>query len=142
MRAASKTHKLSGHERRGLHPWYFLTIGVVCGAAVIAAAVLPQQIAGFTLVLVLVLLSLVDLLARRFSTSPASTRLRRGRWSIAYVVALGAVLVGAFALDWAIVRRGDVLWLAWTMAGLVFVVLAGGAWAVDGRSTSKETSVY
>jgi hypothetical protein len=110
-------------------------MGLLCGAWVIALAVLPEPIIGFATVVMLVLFGLINFL-RRFSAAP----LLYARGTIVYLVALGAVLVGAYVLDLAVVRHGDALWLAWTMAGLVLVVCASGAWFVEGRSTHKPAS--
>ena len=101
-------------------------MAAVAGAAVIAFAVLPQTIAGLALVAAAVLITLIDFFAHRFSASPFSTHLRRG--TIAYLVVVVVVMTGALVLVWTVVRNGDALWLAWTVAGLLFLVVVSGAW--------------
>lgn len=140
MSIDSITGQLSSGTQTPRSYWYFLTTALVGGASVIAVALLPRQIAGLSLVLVLVLFSLIDLLARRVSAPTFSSRLRRGAGSVVYVLVLAGVLGTAYALVWAIVRPDGAFWLAWAMAGLVFVVMASGVWMFDGSSTAKKAS--
>ena len=133
--SAVSTDKPSSPER---HLWYYLAMGVVAGAAVIAFAVLPTQLAGLALVAAAVLIAPIDFLAHRFSASPFSTHLRRG--AIIYLVVLCVVMAGALVLVWTVMRNGDALWLAWAVAGLLFLVVVSGAWIVEGRSTHKTVS--
>ena len=77
-------------ERAPRHLWYYASLGVIGGAAIILFAVLPGSIAGLALVACALTISIFDRLARRFSTSPiqrgtidrspdAFQRERRGR---------------------------------------------------------------
>lgn len=140
MSKVSNTDKPSGIERRVHRLWYCVGMGLVAGAYVMALPVPPQQIVGFSVPVVLLVLGLIGFLARRYSASLFSARLRRGKGTIVYLVALGIVLVGGLVLVVVVVRHGDALWLAWTMAGLIFAVVASGAWITEGPSTRKMAS--
>ena len=122
-------------DRPGHHTWYYLTTGVIAAAAVIGFAVLPQLVAGPVLTGAALLSLLIDRLARRFSSSPFNTRVDAG--IIVYRTVVGVVVVGSLILVWTVVRNGDVPWLAWVLAGAVFVVLLIGAWIEDGRLTPQ-----
>jgi hypothetical protein len=138
MSTVRNTEKASVNERHEGHLGYYLAIGLVAGAAVISSAVLPREMAGLGFTVAAVLIGLIDFLARRFSHSPLSTRPDRG--TIVYLAAFVVVLIIAVALVWTVVRNGDAMWLAWTMAGLVFAVIVAGNWIVDRRSTRKAAS--
>jgi hypothetical protein len=141
MHAVSNTYKPSGTERSGRQLVYHLFAGSLSGAAVVAFAVLPQpEITGLGFTAAALLGQLISIITRRFSAAPLATRLRRKRATIVYLVVAGVALIGAFVMDWTVVRGSDALWLAWTMAGLVFVVFASGAWIIGGRSTHETAS--
>ena len=138
MSTVSNTDRPSENERPERRVWYYLAMGVVAGAAVIAFAVLPQQFAGLALVVAAVLIGLIDVLGRRFSVSRFSTHL--GKRTIIYLVVVGVVMISAVVLVWTLVRNGDALWLAWVMAGLFFVVVVLGTWIVDEHPTHQTAS--
>ena len=133
------TDKSYENELSGRYLWYFLTLGVLCGAVIIVMAVLPQTITGFALAAALVLFALINRISRRFSSSRIRPHFRGAR-GITYLVIVGAVFVAALVLDWAIVRRGDALWLAWIMAVVVFAVVAIGTWIAEGHPADKQPS--
>ena len=138
MGSIDSAGKGSGWRER--HLWYFLLFGLVVAAGVMALALLPKQIVGFSTPGVLVSLALLDFLARRFSISPFSPVSRRKSGEVAYFVVLGVVLVGALLVSFAVARHSDALWLAWTMASLVFLACVSGGWLGGGRRVARTSA--
>ena len=126
-------------ERAPRHLWYYASLGLIGGAAIILFAVLPGSIAGLALVACALTISIFDRLARRFSTSPIPTLLQVE--AIAYLVSVSVVSLGSLALVWVILRNGNgqPLWLAWALAILSVVVGGSGAW-VEGRLSRRAAS--
>ncbi|MFF1876958.1 hypothetical protein [Leifsonia sp. NPDC058230] len=122
-------------ERPTARLLYFLALGVIAGAALIAFALLPQQIAVLAPVLAIVATLIVDRAARRSSVHPFTTR--PGRVAIVYFVVFGIVWLGGLLLVGAVARDGDSPWLPWILAGVVFVVTLIGTWIPEGRSTHR-----
>jgi hypothetical protein len=97
-------------ERPEFQLWYYLAVAFVVGAALIASAMLPQQIFGLAPVAASGLVALIGFLAHRSGDSPFSTR--PSPWTIVYLVVVAVALVGAFVLVATVVRHDDALWLA------------------------------
>lgn len=140
MSEARAVDKSRTNQRAPGHLWYYASIGVISGAAVILFAVLPEAIAGIALVVFALAVSLFDRLARRFSNSPIPTLLQGG--AIVYLIAVAVVVFGALALVWVVLRdgNGQPLWLAWALAMLVVVVIGSGAFIFEGRSSRGTAS--
>lgn len=126
--------------RRSSYFWHFLALGLVGGGAVIAFAFLPRSLTGFVSLVKIGMWTLIGFLSRRFARVPFSTQPRKGAVTVVYSVILGIVLVGAFVLDFFVVRRGDLPWLAWVMAGVIVAVSVSAVWLADGTSAPKIAS--
>jgi hypothetical protein len=97
------------------------------------SAVLPPDFSGLAWTAALVLNMALDRISLRFSAPPSPGRPRRS--AIPCVVALGMLMFRAIIWVAFAVRHSDGLWLAWTLAGVTFVVGAGGSWIIDRRFT-------
>jgi len=139
MHDVSTTGNYPARERAPRHLWYYTSLGVIGGAAIILFAVLPGSIAGLALVACALAISMFDRLARRFSTSPISTLLQVE--AIPYLVSISVVSLGSLALVWVVLRNGNgqPLWLAWALAILSVAVGGSGAW-VEGRLSRRAAS--
>ena len=139
MHDVSTTGNSPARERAPRHLWYYTSLGVIGGAAIILFAVLPESIAGLALVVCALAISMFDRLARRFSNSPISTLLQVE--AIPYLVSISVVSLGSLALVWVVLRNGNgqPLWLAWALAVLSVVVGGSGAW-VEGRLSRRAAS--
>jgi hypothetical protein len=135
MHAENNPETSNQVRRPGRHVWYFAAMGLIAGAAIVAPVVLPQEIAGVTLVALALLVGIVDRVARRCGAAPAPAKFSAG--IISYYVLLALVLIGSLVVVWAVVRNSDAIWLAWILAGVQFVVALTGAWVVDGRVTHE-----
>lgn len=106
--------------------WYYAITGVIAGAAVVATALLPQQIAGLFLVAAALFVGVTSRIAGKASGTrlpiPASAA------GVGYLVALAVVVIGSLIVVWTVVRPGGPSWLAWMLAALVFVVALSGTW--------------
>jgi hypothetical protein len=111
--------------------WYYVAIGIFAGVAVLAIALLPQQIAGLVIAIASVLAGLTSSIARRVS----GTRLPVPKTGpgVGYVVVMAVVLVGSLIVAWTVARPAELAWLAWALAALVFVVTLGGTWILRTR---------
>ena len=97
----------------------------------LAIALLPQQIAGLVSVIAALLVGLTSSIARRVSGTRLpvpSTGL-----GIGYVVVMAVVLIGSLIVAWTVARPAELAWLAWALAGLVFVVTLWGTWILRTR---------
>jgi hypothetical protein len=113
--------------------WYYAITGAVAGAAVVAAALLPQQIAGPTLVAA----ALLGVVTSRIAGKASGTRLAvpTSVAGVGYLVALAVVPIGSLIVVWTVVRPDGPSWLAWMLGVLVFVVVLSGTWvAKAGRA--------
>lgn len=113
--------------------WYYATLGVIAGAAVVAFALLPQPIAGPTLVVAALLVAVTS----RIAAKASGTRLPIPASAIGagYLIALAVALVGSLIVVWIVVRPDGPSGLAWMLGALVFVVALSGTWvARTGRS--------
>lgn len=111
--------------------WYYATIGVIAGAAVVAAALLPQQIAGFLLAAAALLVGMTSRIAGKSSSIRLS--IPASATGVGYLVALAVVVIGSLIVAWTVVRPGGPSWLAWTLGALVFVVALSGTWVAKTR---------
>jgi len=139
MHAENHLEKPSSEDRFGHHAWYFAALGLIGGAAIVASAVLPQQIAGLTLIAAAFLIGIVDRLARRYGAAPPPAKLRLG--TISYYVAVALILIGSFVIVWTVVRNSDTIWVAWIVAAVQFIVALSGAWVVGRRVAHKTEAV-
>jgi hypothetical protein len=113
---------------------YFLPLALVAAGAVFAFAALPLTMGGVVSFVAVALSILIARLASRsFDPRP------RGAGSIAYFVLAGVVFVGSLVLV-ATVARGEALWLAGVLAGLVFVVFLIGIRMPIGRPSREAFS--
>lgn len=126
---------------RGKHSvgqlWYYVTYGLVIGAAIMAAAVLPRSIVNTVLVATALVMQLGDRLARRSWALPRLALLARR--TLVYTILVGVAIFAALILAGTVVRRSDSLWLAWVMATVVFIGI-GGTWFVDKQATADASS--
>jgi FtsH-binding integral membrane protein len=139
MRSVSE--ESSEHARRqcrsriawpALRVWYFLPLGLLSAAAVFAFAMLPPQMGGVVSLVTIVSSMVIERRTRRyFDPRP------RGAIAIAYFVFSGVVFVGSLVLV-ATVARGDALWLAGLLAGVVFVVVSAAIWMPIARPVAHE----
>jgi hypothetical protein len=134
MFAESNTDSIDAKRRSG-HVWYFSAVGLVAAAAIIASAFLPQAIAGAALAVAALVVGFIDFVARRVGAAPGAAKLRAA--AMVYYVVLGLVLIGSLIVVWVVIRNSDAMWLAWVLAGVVFVVTFSGTWAVGGRVNQK-----
>jgi hypothetical protein len=139
MHDVSTAGNSPARKRAPRHLWYYTSLGVIGGAAIILFAVLPESIAGLALVACALAISMFDRLARRFSNSPISTLLQVE--AIPYLVSISVVSLGSLALVWIVLRNGNgqPLWLAWAFAVLSGAVGGSGAW-VEGRLSRRAAS--
>lgn len=113
--------------------WYYAILGLIAGVAVVAFALLPQPIAGPSLVVAALLVAVTSRIAAKASGTrlpiPASAV------GVGYLVALAVALVGSLVVVWTVVRPDGPSWLAWMLGALVFMVALSGTWvARTGRS--------
>ncbi|MCZ7373403.1 hypothetical protein [Micromonospora sp. WMMC250] len=114
-------------DRQIVAPWWYYGItGLIAGAAIVASAFLPQQVAGIFLVVAALLVGVASRVAAKSSGTrlpvPASAA------GIGYLVALAVVVIGSLIVVWTVVRPDGPSWLAWMLAVLAFAVTLGGAW--------------
>ncbi|WP_422770232.1 hypothetical protein ACN28C_26450 [Plantactinospora sp. WMMC1484] len=125
-------------DRQIVVPWWYYSItGVITGAAVVATALLPQQISGFFLVAAVLLVGVISRVTGRIVGKAWGTRLPfpTGAAGVGYLVALAVVVIGSLIVAWIVVRPSGPSWLAWMLAALVFVVTLSGRWvATTGRA--------
>ena len=114
-------------ERPARRLRYFLPLASVAGASVFAFAALPQQMGGLISLPTVLLLILIDRSTRR--TIDARPR---GTKAILYFVLTAIVYVGSLIVAVAI-ARDEPLWVAGSLAVVVFVVVALGAWVPNRR---------
>ncbi|MFC9560776.1 hypothetical protein [Agromyces sp. NPDC056965] len=130
MSEATSTDRPTEGDRTS-HVWYHLAIGSVAGAAVIGFAMLPPEIVGVVSFVGVLLVVAIDLIARRLTPASLRPRLRGG--AIPYLVVLVVVTAGSLIGAATVVHGDDMMWLAWVLAGVVFLVALLGAWALHGR---------
>jgi drug/metabolite transporter (DMT)-like permease len=121
-------------QRLRRRPWYFVVMGLVAGAAVVAFGALEQPFATVVLVVAIAIATAFDRVSRRIVPPPFSGRQRPG--AVVYLVVLGAVLVISLVLAWTVGRDGAP-WLPWVLGVIVFVVALVGAWIPESRSARQ-----
>ncbi|TFD90806.1 hypothetical protein E3T61_09845 [Cryobacterium lactosi] len=110
--------------------WYYLVMGAAFAGTVIAASVLPAGFNGLAFTGLLVVIAVAEGLARRFGVSSFIPRSGRSGWTFFIVVVAMIAVSGVLVMT--VVRPNDVVWLAWTLAGLNVVVFVGG-WIARGH---------
>lgn len=110
-------------------PWWFYPItAIILGAAIVALALLPRQIAGPSLVAAALLATATDRIAARVSGTRLRLRIPANTAGVWYAAVLGIVVIGSLIVVSTVVRPGGPSWLAWVLAALVFVVALSGTW--------------
>jgi hypothetical protein len=126
---SDESRSFGRHSRR---LWYHLWVGAVAGATIIVFAVLPLRLGGVAGFVTVVVLALVDRVARRrFDPKP------RGWGAVAYFVFGGLIYAGSLGLAVTVAHDTDALWVAWLLAGLVFAVFVSAAWVPNGHPRKR-----
>ena len=111
--------------------WYFPGAGFVLAFGYVGLSLLPRVLVLPLWAVGLVLLYLIDHVARRGLSSQRFPRL--GRRGIAYVIFLAVISVGVIALDIFAAQRTETDWLVWVLGLVVFGAVASGSWFLRRR---------
>ena len=113
---------------------YFLPLGALAAAAVLAFALVPLSQAGFVSFGVVVLGVLIDRSTRSLGTRA------RGAAEVTHLVVAGSAFVFALILA-ATLGRGELYWVSVLGSSLVFLLFVIGGWVCERRQRLRASRV-
>lgn len=112
---------------------YYLVVAAIAGASIVAFAVMPTYLAGVVGLVAILTTALVDRIAHRsVDTRP------EGAIAVCYFIFGALVYLTSLLLTATVAKNPDASWLAWSLGGLVFLVISIAAWVPNRHQRPAE----